>query len=101
MPENELKIIEVKQNIFAENENVANELRKHLKRRKNIHGQPDGFARCRKTTILLRTIEMLKDEMKIGVMEADIDAASTPKRSLPPHEIDSASYRRHVPYGCG
>ena len=75
MPENELKIIEVKQNIFAENENAANELRKHLKEEKTFMVNLMASPGAGKTTILLRTIEMLKDEMKIGVMEADIDAS--------------------------
>ena len=54
-----------------------------------------------KTTTLTRTIEALKDDLKIGVMEADIDSdvdaetiLKTGAKAIP------ASYRRHVSSGC-
>lgn len=70
----EVKIIEVKANILEANDYVADELRRRLKREKtfllNLMGSPGSG----KTTTLLKTISMLKDEMKIGVMEADIES---------------------------
>ncbi|MGI6307523.1 MAG: hydrogenase nickel incorporation protein HypB [Dethiobacteria bacterium] len=75
MSEFELKIIEVKQNIFEENENSANELREYLKKEKTFMVNLMASPGAGKTTILLRTIEMLKNEMKIGILEADIDAS--------------------------
>lgn len=75
MSEFELKIIEVKQNIFEENENSANELRAYLKKKKTFLVNLMASPGAGKTTILLRTIEMLKKEMKIGILEADIDAS--------------------------
>ena len=71
----ELKIIEIKQSIFADNDADAQRLRDSLKQEKtfllNLMSSPGSG----KTTTLLRTLEKLKDEMAIGVMEADIDSA--------------------------
>ena len=71
----ELKIIEIKQSIFADNDADAARLRDQLKQEKtfllNLMSSPGSG----KTTTLLRTLEKLKDELAIGVMEADIDSA--------------------------
>ena len=71
----ELKIIEIKQSIFADNDADAQRLRDGLKQEKtfllNLMSSPGSG----KTTTLLRTLEKLKEEMAIGVMEADIDSA--------------------------
>ena len=71
----ELKIIEIKQSIFADNDADAQRLRDQLKQEKtfllNLMSSPGSG----KTTTLLRTLEQLKEEMAIGVMEADIDSA--------------------------
>ena len=71
----ELKIIEIKQSIFADNDADAARLREQLKQEKtfllNLMSSPGSG----KTTTLLRTLERLKSEMRIGVMEADIDSA--------------------------
>ena len=68
------KIIEVKESVFANNDREAARLREDLKREKtfllNLMSSPGSG----KTTTLLRTIEMLKDELRMGVMEADIDS---------------------------
>lgn len=70
----EYKVIEVKRSIFADNDADADKLREELKEKNifllNLMSSPGAG----KTTTLKRTIEMLKDEMKIGVMEADIDS---------------------------
>ena len=69
-----LKVIEVKQSIFAQNNEAAEQLRTYLKEKGvymiNLMASPGAG----KTTTLLRLIHLLKDEMRIGVMEADIDA---------------------------
>ena len=71
----ELKIIQIKQSIFADNDADAARLRETLKQEKtfllNLMSSPGSG----KTTTLLRTLERLKDELQIGVMEADIDSA--------------------------
>ncbi len=68
------RIIEVKESILADNDKDADELRKELKTQNtyllNLMSSPGAG----KTTTLVRTIGMLKDEMKIGIMEADIDS---------------------------
>lgn len=68
------KILEIKQSIFEDNDKQADLLRKELKKNKtfllNLMSSPGSG----KTTTVLRTIEALKDEMKIGVLEADIDS---------------------------
>ena len=70
----DFRIIEVKQSVFADNDKRANEVRKELKEKGtfllNLMSSPGSG----KTTTLSRTIEGLKDELKIGVMEADIDS---------------------------
>ena len=69
-----VKILEVKQSVFAANDQEASALRAELKERKifllNLMSAPGSG----KTTTLRRTIAALKGELRIGVMEADIDS---------------------------
>ena len=69
-----IRIIEVKQSVFASNDKRAAELRNELKEKKtfllNVMSSPGSG----KTTTLTRLINILKEEFKIGVMEADIDS---------------------------
>ena len=68
------RVIKIKQSIFADNDKQADALREKLKEKGvfllNLMSSPGAG----KTTTLSRTIEMLKQEMQIGVMEADIDS---------------------------
>jgi hydrogenase nickel incorporation protein HypB len=68
------KVIEVKQSIFEDNDADAEKLRAEIKEQKtflvNLMSDPGSG----KTTTLCQTISRLKDEMNIGVMEADIDS---------------------------
>jgi hydrogenase nickel incorporation protein HypB len=70
-----VRIIEIKQSVFADNDAQADLLRTKLKKDKtfllNLMSSPGSG----KTTTLMRTIGLLKDEMRIGVMEADIDSS--------------------------
>lgn len=70
-----VRIIEIKQNVFAANEVNADKIRTRLKEEKTYMINLMASPGAGKTTTLLRTIAMLQDEMKIGVMEADIDAS--------------------------
>ena len=71
----EIRIIEVKESVFANNDARAQLLREELKQDKtfllNLMSSPGSG----KTTTLMRTIERLKDKIRIGVMEADIDSS--------------------------
>ncbi len=73
--EEKTRIIELKQSVFADNDHEAACLRDELKGKgvflMNLMSSPGSG----KTTTLLRTIDALKDQLKIGVMEADIDSA--------------------------
>ena len=68
------KIIKVKESVFADNDREAARLRVQLKQDRtfllNLMSSPGSG----KTATLLRTLETLKDELRIGVMEADIDS---------------------------
>ena len=68
------KILEIKQSVFENNDKQADLLRDSLRKDKvfllNLMSSPGSG----KTTTVLRTIEALKDEMSIGVLEADIDS---------------------------
>lgn len=70
----DVRILEVKESVFANNDRKADELRDDLKRRGtfllNLMSSPGSG----KTTTLARTIEALRDELSIAVMEADIDS---------------------------
>ncbi|MBE5855810.1 MAG: hydrogenase nickel incorporation protein HypB [Lachnospiraceae bacterium] len=70
----EFKVLEIKKSVFEDNDRQADLLRDELKKNGvfllNLMSSPGSG----KTTTLRRTIEALKDEFKIGVMEADIDS---------------------------
>lgn len=70
----DFRVIEVKRSIFEDNNADADRLREELRRQNtyllNLMSSPGAG----KTSVLKRTIAALKDEMKIGVMEADIDS---------------------------
>ncbi len=69
-----VRVIEIKKSVFAENEQDANALRQELKDRGvyllNLMSAPGSG----KTTTLIKTINLLKDKLRIAVMEADIDS---------------------------
>lgn len=71
----DFKIIEIKQNVLENNDREADKVRKELKEQRtfllNLMSSPGSG----KTTTLMCTIGMLKEELRIGVMEADIDSA--------------------------
>ncbi len=70
----DIKLIEVKEDILADNDAAAKELRQRLKREKtcliNLMSSPGSG----KTSLLLKTIEALKNDFRIAVIEADIDS---------------------------
>ena len=70
-----MKILELKQNIFKENEVTADKIRDELKKQKKLMITVMSSPGSGKTTTLLRTIERLQGITRIGVMECDIDAS--------------------------
>lgn len=70
----EVRILEIKQSVFKNNDEQADKLRRELKEKGvfllNLMSSPGAG----KTTTLKATIAALKDKVKIGVMEADIDS---------------------------
>ena len=76
----ELKIIQVRQSIFADNDADANALRAQLRKEKtfllNLMSSPGSG----KTTTLLALAGILQEKLRFGVMEADIDSAVDAER---------------------
>ena len=85
------KIIEVKQSVFEDNNKDANKLREECKDKGvfllNVMSSPGAG----KTTTLSRTLERLKDRMRIGIMEADIDIPKSYERHLKKTTNDSTN----------
>lgn len=71
---NKLKVFTIQKNIHEDNAKVAEKTREELRKKGtyliNIMSSPGSG----KTMTLVSTIKALKDEMKIGVMEADVDS---------------------------
>ena len=69
------KVYEIKQRVFADNDLEADKVRTELKKDKpfllNLMSSPGAG----KTTTLTKTIDAMKHDFRIGVMEADIDSA--------------------------
>ena len=70
----DFKVIEIKESVFADNDRDAELLRGELKGKGvfllNLMSSPGAG----KTTTLMKTIDAMRDKVKIGVMEADIDS---------------------------
>lgn len=70
----EFKVMEIKQSVFADNDHQADLLREQLKKEStfllNLMSSPGSG----KTTTLKKTIPLLMETLKVGVMEADIDS---------------------------
>ena len=69
-----VRVIEVKQSVFADNDAQADRLRRELKAQKTFLINLMSSPGAGKTTTLKQTIADLKTELRIGVMEADIDS---------------------------
>ena len=70
----DVRVIEVKKSVFESNDERAALLREELKKKGvfflNLMSSPGSG----KTTTLTKTIELLKEDIRIGIMEADIDS---------------------------
>ena len=104
----DIRVLEIKESVFADNDRQADALRKELKDKGvfllNLMSSPGAG----KTTTLVKTIETLKDSLRIGVMEADIDSdvdartiAQTEVKSIQLHtggmcHLDAAMTRQGI-----
>ena len=107
----EVRIIEVKESVFEDNNRDAEALRAQLKAEKtfllNLMSSPGSG----KTTTLLALTQYLKDQIRFGVMEADIDSTVDARamldagvKAIQIHtggmcHLDADMTRRHVPSG--
>jgi hydrogenase nickel incorporation protein HypB len=70
----EVRLIEVKEDILADNKTVADSVRRKLKKQGvflvNLMASPGSG----KTSLILQTIAQLRDDLRLGVVEADIDS---------------------------
>lgn len=70
----EIRLIEIKEEILTDNNKCADDLREMLRERKifllNLMSSPGAG----KTSLILKTIEHLKNRFRMGILEADIDS---------------------------
>jgi hydrogenase nickel incorporation protein HypB len=76
----DIRLIEIKEDILSDNKNLADEIRDMLRRHHvfllNLMASPGGG----KTSLILQTIRELKDVLRIGVIEGDIDSVVDAER---------------------
>ena len=73
MKENELKILDLKESILEDNDRDAQLLREEMRAEGTYYINVMSSPGSGKTSSILRLIDELKDDYKIGVLEADID----------------------------
>jgi hydrogenase nickel incorporation protein HypB len=71
----QVRILEIKKSVYASNDAEAEKLREELRREGRFLVNLMSSPGSGKTSIVVRLIEALGKEMKIGVMEADIDSS--------------------------
>lgn len=70
----EVRLIEVKEDIMSDNDAVARSLRDRLSKEKTFLINLMSSPGAGKTSLIIKTLEALKEELRIGVIEADIDS---------------------------
>lgn len=70
----EVRLIEVKEEIMSDNDAVAKSLRDRLSKEKTFLINLMSSPGAGKTSLILKTLEGLKNELQVGVIEADIDS---------------------------
>jgi hydrogenase nickel incorporation protein HypB len=70
----EIRLIEIKEEILSDNKKDADDLRERLKKQKTFLLNLMSSPGAGKTTLILKTIEQLRNRYRIGVLEADIDS---------------------------
>ncbi len=69
-----VEIVDLKQNVLEENDTAAKKTRDRLKQERTFLLNLMSAPGSGKTTTLLSLIRHLKDDIRIGIMEADIDS---------------------------
>jgi len=70
----EIRLIEVKEEIFADNRKVADDLRERLQKKKTFLLNLMASPGAGKTSLIVKTIAGLSSDIRLGVIEADIDS---------------------------
>ena len=70
----DVRLIEVKEEILADNIKVATEVRARLRNTKTMLLNLMSSPGSGKTSLILQTVAKLKDKLRLGVIEADIDS---------------------------
>ena len=70
----EVRLIEVKEEILADNNKIASGVREKLRNSKTMLLNLMSSPGSGKTSLILRTLEGLKNNLRLGVIEADIDS---------------------------
>ena len=70
----EIRLIEVKEEILSDNIKQAGEVRKRLRKTKTMLLNLMSSPGSGKTSLILQTIEGLGGDLRLGVIEADIDS---------------------------
>lgn len=74
MDTDNIRIIDIKESIFADNDAEAERIRERLKAEDTCLINVMAGPGAGKTSVLIKTLEAIKDKIKVGVMEADIDS---------------------------
>ena len=77
----DVRLIEVKEEILADNIKVATEVRARLRNTKTMLLNLMSSPGSGKTSLILQTVANLKDSLRLGVIEADIDSTVDAERS--------------------
>jgi hydrogenase nickel incorporation protein HypB len=70
----DIRLIEVKEEIFSDNIKLAAEVRERLRKTKTMLLNLMSSPGSGKTSLILQTVEGLKGSLRLGVIEADIDS---------------------------
>ena len=70
----DIKLIEVKEEILSDNIKQAEEVRERLRKTKTMLLNLMSSPGSGKTSLILQTVEGLKGSLRLGVIEADIDS---------------------------
>jgi hydrogenase nickel incorporation protein HypB len=83
----DIRVIEVKEEILSDNIKQAAEVRQRLRKTKTMLLNLMSSPGSGKTSLILQTVEVLKGAVRLGVIEADIestvDAEKVAARSIP------------------